>query len=52
MPQQVAYQPTEIQPVSEVIIIPASVQKLERELAKKYLKVAAYCRVSTDQSAT
>lgn len=48
MPRQVAYQPTEIQPVPEVIIIQASVQKLERELAKKYRKVAAYCRVSTD----
>lgn len=44
----VAYQDTGTRPEIEIQIIPASVQKTEKVTEKKNLRVAAYCRVSTD----
>ena len=44
----VAYQDTGKRLEPEVVIIPASIEKSERITEKKNLRVAAYCRVSTD----
>ena len=44
----VAYQDTGERFEPEVVIIPASVEKTENVTERKNLRVAAYCRVSTD----
>lgn len=44
----VAYQDTGVRLEPEVVIIPASVEKTEKITERKNLRVAAYCRVSTD----
>ena len=44
----VAYQDTGERLKPEVVIIPASIEKSERITERKNLRVAAYCRVSTD----
>ncbi len=44
----VAYQDTGVNLEPEVVIIPASIEKTEKVTERKNLRVAAYCRVSTD----
>ncbi len=44
----VAYQDTGERLEPEVVIIPASIEKTEKITERKNLRVAAYCRVSTD----
>ncbi len=44
----VAYQDTGEKLEPEVVIIPASIEKTEKVTERKNLRVAAYCRVSTD----
>ncbi len=48
MMQSVAYQPRTVMPEPTVEIIPATVQKTLKVAERKNLRVAAYCRVSTD----
>lgn len=48
MMQSVAYQPRTAMPETTVEIIPATVQKTLKVAERKNLRVAAYCRVSTD----
>jgi len=48
MMQSVAYQPRTAMPEITVEIIPATVQKTLKVAERKNLRVAAYCRVSTD----
>ena len=48
MMQTVAYQPRMVMPTPVVEIIPASVQHTVKVVERKNLRVAAYCRVSTD----
>ena len=48
MMQTVAYQPRMVIPAPVVEIIPASVQHSVKVVERKNLRVAAYCRVSTD----
>jgi len=48
MTQSVAYRQTGIEPEPKIEIIPASVEKSQKIKERKNLKVAAYCRVSTD----
>lgn len=48
MIQSVAYQPRAVMPEPTVEIIPATVQKTLKVTERKNLRVAAYCRVSTD----
>lgn len=48
MMQSVAYQPRTVMPETTVEIIPATVQKTQKITERKNLRVAAYCRVSTD----
>ncbi len=48
MMQSVAYQPRAVRPEPIVEIIPATVQKTLTVAERKNLRVAAYCRVSTD----
>lgn len=49
MMQSVAYQPRAVRPEPIVEIIPATVQKTLTVAERKNLRVAAYCRVSTDR---
>ena len=49
MVQSVAYQPRAVMPEPTVEIIPATVQKTLKVTERKNLRVAAYCRVSTDR---
>ncbi len=44
----VAYHDTGVRLKPEVVIIPASIEKTEKITERKNLRVAAYCRVSTD----
>ena len=48
MMQSVAYQPREVMPAPVVEIIPATIQNTIKVTERKNLRVAAYCRVSTD----
>lgn len=48
MMQSVAYQPRTVMPEPTVEIISATVQKTLKVAERKNLRVAAYCRVSTD----
>lgn len=48
MMQSVAYQPRTAMPETTVEIVPATVQKTLKVAERKNLRVAAYCRVSTD----
>lgn len=45
---QVAYQQTAIRPEMQVTVIPATIPQKRSILKQKLLRVAAYCRVSTD----
>ena len=48
MMQSVAYQPRAVMPAPVVEIIPATIQNTIKVTERKNLRVAAYCRVSTD----
>ena len=48
MMQNVAYQANTPMPAPVVEIIPATVQNTLKVVERKNLRVAAYCRVSTD----
>lgn len=47
--KNVAYEDNGTKQEREVVIIPASIQHTEKVVERKNLRVAAYCRVSTDQ---
>lgn len=46
---EVGYVPNQTLPPMEIIVLPATKSEIKEEKRKKKLRVAAYCRVSTDQ---